>query len=145
MYALVLTRTQLWFFFNDLDLTRTRTLETRAWTRTRGIVTRLQHCSVYCYGLLPPVDCFPRSGYVILLWLVVALTYCMQRQFERRFSSRPLDQPRSIDARRFAVESGSFHRIVEYSGSPLLFCFVREKSFHFLHKEFRFFVRTFVC
>ena len=30
-------------FFNDLDLTRTRTLETRAWTRTRGIVTRLQH------------------------------------------------------------------------------------------------------
>ena len=30
-------------FFYDLDLTRTRTLETRAWTRTRGIVTRLQH------------------------------------------------------------------------------------------------------
>ena len=26
------------FFFYDLDLTRTR-----AWTRTRGIVTRLQH------------------------------------------------------------------------------------------------------
>ena len=37
------TRTRLGFFFNDLDLTRTRTLETRAWTRTRGIVTRLQH------------------------------------------------------------------------------------------------------
>ena len=37
------TRTRLWFFFNDLDLTRTRTLETQAWTRTRGIVTRLQH------------------------------------------------------------------------------------------------------
>ena len=31
------------FFFYDLDLTRTRTLETRAWTRTQGIVTRLQH------------------------------------------------------------------------------------------------------
>ena len=37
------TRTRLLIFFNDLDLTRT--LETRAWTRTRGIVTRLQHCN----------------------------------------------------------------------------------------------------
>ena len=51
--------------------------------------------SVYCYGLLPRLTVSVALA-VILLWLVVAPTYCVQRQFERRFSSRPLDQPRSI-------------------------------------------------
>ena len=38
----------------------------------------------------PPVDCFRRSGYVILLWLVVALTYCVQRQCWKTILLPPL-------------------------------------------------------